>query len=82
MIDPIDDPNFNPSGRRDANPERIAKIGTLASALRDFSNRAEICRRDLDKEIREAKAAGHSYTQLSEASGLSRSVVQRIVAET
>lgn len=71
-MDPIEDPDFDPLLPRVANPERMARIRTLASAWRDLEA-------DLHKEIREAKAAGHSFTQLTKASGIPRASVQRIV---
>lgn len=73
MSDPIDLPGFNPMRKREPNPERMARIRELAA-------RIGVLREALHQEIREAKAAGHSYPQLAEAAGVSIGVIQRIVA--
>lgn len=77
--DPIDSPDFNPSTYREPNPETIARIKSLAERYYAASGSARELRRQLDDELRKAKAAGHSYSQLREASGLSIATIQDVM---
>lgn len=79
-VDPIEDPNFNPARKREANPETIATIQVLALNYHRAVANAEARKRELAAAVREAKRAGHSYPQLAEAAGVSMGVIQRFVA--
>lgn len=81
LVDPIEDPNFHPMRARPANPTRIARIKALAKQYRAKMADADVVRAEMAREIREAKAAGHSYPQLAEAAGVSMGVIQRIVGD-
>lgn len=81
-IDPIERPGFNPMAYRPANKETMKKINSLGDAYRDALEAAGDIRRELEDEILEAKRAGHSYPQLAQASGLSISVIQRVIEKS
>ena len=78
MTDPIDS-GFHPNLGRPANPQRMQNIRQLAAKYRQDMDEALDSREKLEQAIREAKATGHSYSQLVEASGLSVSSLQRIM---
>jgi hypothetical protein len=81
MSDPIDLPNFHPNLGRPPNPERIKQINILAAKYRQEMDSALDAKEQLEQAILEAKRAGHSFSQLVKASGLSVSSIQRIVAQ-
>lgn len=78
-IDPINQPDFNPQTYREPNPETMARIKKLADEYHAHTAQARVVRRELDEELRAAKAAGHSYPQLREASGLSIATLQSVM---
>lgn len=71
-MDPIERDDFHPRRPRPVNEERIKKIGYYASRKRHYEDL-------LTMEIREARAAGHSYRQLADAAEVSISTIQRMV---
>lgn len=79
MTNPIDRPDFNPATYRDPNPEIMARIKALADRYHRHTAEAREVRRQLDDELRHAKATGHSYPQLRDASGLSIATIQAII---
>ena len=79
VTDPIELPDFHPNLGRPANPTRMQTIRTLAAKYRQDLDEALDTRNALEQALREAKATGHSYSQLVEASGLSVSSLQRIM---
>ena len=81
MTDPIESDDYHPYRKREANPERIARIKLAAEAWRSSRAVTSGARRKLDDEIVAAHATGHSFTQLRDASGLSVSAVQNILAK-
>jgi hypothetical protein len=78
-VNPIDQPDYNPATYREPNPETIGRIRDLAARYHGSINQARELRHHLDHEIRAAKAAGHSFPQLREASGLSIATIQAII---
>jgi DNA-directed RNA polymerase specialized sigma24 family protein len=54
-------------------------LGKLADNRRRAQRLAENARRDLEQGVRLAKAEGHSYAQIQEATGLSLGTIQRMV---
>lgn len=80
-VDPIDRPDYNPMRAREANPETMQRIAYLGATYRQKLAEARIVREEMEREIRLAKAAGHSFPQLAEAAGegFSIGVIQRIV---
>lgn len=79
MTNPIDQPDFNPATYREPNPETMARIQRLAEQFHKHTAEAREVRRELDNELRAAKASGHSYSQLREASGLSIATIQAVI---
>lgn len=79
MSDPIDHPDYNPNTYREPNPATMARIRMLADRYHKHTAEAREARRELDAAIREAKATGHSFPQLKEASGLSIATIQAII---
>ena len=79
MTNPIDKPDFNPSAYREPNPATIATIKELADKYHAASAQAREARWALDAAIREAKATGHSFPQLRDASGISIATIQSIL---
>ena len=78
---PVDRPDYNPNAYREPNPKTIARIRGLATRWRKALEIASDIRAELDEEIREAKAAGHSFPQLREATGFGTSTIQMILAK-
>jgi hypothetical protein len=64
---------------RAANPETMERIAELRDLYQASLRVAAGIRRGLDDEIKSAKSKGHSYQQLSSASGLSIATIQEIV---
>lgn len=56
-----------------------SEIEKLLAAVRRAERRAKTARSERDEAIRQAKAAGASYGQIAEASGLSRPGVQAVI---
>lgn len=78
-VNPIDQPDYNPATYRDPNPETMERIRDLAARYHSAINEARELRHQLDQEIRAAKAAGHSFPQLRDASGLSIATIQAVI---
>lgn len=79
--DPVDRPDFNPNTYREPNPETIANIRRLARRWRAAVEVANDIRAELDDAVRDAKASGHSFPQLREATGFGTSTIQMILAK-
>ncbi|AEL98139.1 helix-turn-helix DNA binding protein [Mycobacterium phage Inca] len=79
-VDPIERPDFNPMAYRPANEERMARVRAVSDAYWQARETLETLRAELHAELRDAKASGHSYPQLSEVSGLSVAAIQRAIA--
>jgi hypothetical protein len=78
-MNPIDSPDFNPSTYREPNPQTMDNIKSLADQYHAANDLPRELRRELDNALRAAKQAGHSYSQLREASGLSIATLQAIM---
>jgi hypothetical protein len=81
VTDPIDRPDYHPMRAREPNPVTMKHITFLGDEYRKLLRNAEIIRKTLEAEIRQAKAAGHSYNQLATAAGegFSLRTIQKIV---
>ncbi|AEK08426.1 HTH DNA binding protein [Mycobacterium phage SirDuracell] len=79
-VDPIARPDFNPMTYRPANEETVARIRAVSDAYWQAREALEALRAELHEEVRAAKAAGHSYPQLRDATGLSIAALQRVIA--
>jgi hypothetical protein len=71
--------NYHPNRARPANPETTATVMHFASRYRSASEDAKQARKELALAVKVAKQSGHSYSQLTEATGLSVGVIQRMV---
>ena len=78
-VEPIDNADFNIYKPREGNPERLDKINKLAAQYWQIKGEADLAREQLAAEIVAAKATGHSYSQLTEASGLTLGTIQRML---
>ncbi|MEO7016015.1 MAG: hypothetical protein ABI067_05675 [Leifsonia sp.] len=79
MTDPINDPNFNEYTYRAPNEATITELKRIADDFHAAKDIARDLRRELDNKLREAKASGHSYTQLRDACGFSIATIQLII---
>jgi hypothetical protein len=77
-MDPIDRPDFNPSRARPANPSTIETITSMTEHWRNLDQEAKTAYKALCAEVKAAKAAGHSYSQLAAAVGVSIATIQRM----
>ena len=80
-MDPVDHTDFNINNRRDPNPETIAQIKALAMEWRAAVEEANNRRAELHYAVLQAKDAGHSFSQLREATGLGTGTIQMILAK-
>lgn len=78
-MDPIKRPNFHLNRARPADPATVASVIRLAAEYRNTKEMSHQARHELEMAVRVAKEKGHSYSQLTEATGLSVSVIQRMV---
>lgn len=79
MANPIGLPNVNPQTYWAVNSEasgRLSELGDTYLAALDVAREARL---ELVQEVTAAMAAGHSFPQLSEASGLSIATIQNIL---
>ena len=81
ILDPVEQDGFNKRVARPANPARISRIQQAAAAWRATVEVADAARSELEREVAEAHAAGHSFGQLRDACGLSISSVQAMIAK-
>ena len=72
-------PNFNPQTSRAVNSETSARLRELVATYLAAQDVAREVRLELGTELTGARAAGHSFAQLSEASGLSLATIQNIL---
>jgi len=72
-------PSFNPQTYRTINSETIGRLRELGDTYLAALDVAREIRLELDQEFKVASAAGHSFEQLSEVSGLSIGTIQNIL---
>jgi len=71
LIDTIGLPNIDPQTCQAVNPETSTRLRELVETYLAALELAGGARRELGREIEAARADGHSFPQLNEASGLS-----------
>lgn len=79
MDDPADRADFNINNYRDPNPSTMAEIKMLALEWRAAVEEANNRRAELHHAVLKAKDAGHSFSQLREATGLGTGTIQMII---
>ena len=79
MIDIIGLPNIDPQTCQAVNPETSTRLRELVETYLAALELAGGARRELAREIEAARADGHSFPQLNEASGLSTATIQKIL---
>jgi hypothetical protein len=80
MTDPIDSPEFRHLlTYRPPNAQTIAEISELADDYYAALAAAQPLRAALEAKLKAAKDAGHSWSQLRDASGFSIATIQAIV---
>jgi hypothetical protein len=79
MAEPISFPNFNPQTYRSVNSETSGRLRELGDTYLAALDVARELRLALDQEFKAARAADHSFPQLSEASGLPIATIQSIL---
>ncbi len=73
--------NIDPQTCLAVNPETSPRLRELVDEYLAVLDVAREVRLELSEEIRTARADGHSFPQLSEASGLSIATIQKILVE-
>jgi hypothetical protein len=81
MKDPIDQPGFNRNRYREPNPEMMARARGQGALYRSAQQAANDERAKLNEIVIELFRAGHSYRQISEATGLNIQPIQMVVAK-
>ena len=79
MIDLVGLPNIDSQTSQAINPETTTRLRELVDTYRTVLELAGEARRELGREIEAARADGHSFPQLNEASGLSTATIQKIL---
>ena len=79
MIDLVGLPNIDSQTSQAINPETSTRLRELVDTYRTVLELAGEARRELGREIEAARADGHSFPQLNEASGLSIATIQKIL---
>ena len=79
MIDIVGLPNIDSQTSQAINPETSTRLRELVDTYRTVLELAGEARRELGREIEAARADGHSFPQLNEASGLSIATIQKIL---
>ena len=79
MVDKIGLPNIDPQTSQAVNPETSTRLRELVDTYLAALELAGEVRRELGREIEAARADGHSFPQLNEASGLSIATIQKIL---
>jgi hypothetical protein len=79
MAEPMSLPNINPQTYRAVDSETSGRLRELGDTYLAALDVARDVRLELDQEFKAARAAGHSFPQLSEASGLSIGSIQNIL---
>ncbi len=79
MVDTIGLPNIDPQTSQAVNPETSNRLRELVDTYLAALQLAGDVRRELGREIVAARADGHSFPQLNEASGLSIATIQKIL---
>jgi hypothetical protein len=79
MIDLVGLPNIDSQTSQAINPETTTRLRELVDTYRTVLELAGEARRELGREIEAARADGHSFPQLNEASGLSIATIQKIL---
>ena len=72
-------PNIDPQISHAVNPETSTRLRELVDEYLAVLDVAKAVRLKLGQEIQAAKADGHSFPQLNEASGLSIATIQKIL---
>jgi uncharacterized protein YdbL (DUF1318 family) len=79
MIDSIGLPNIDPQSSQAVKPEASTRLHDLADEYLAVLRVAREVRLELSQEIEAARADGHSFAELNEASGLSTAFIQQIL---
>ena len=79
MIDKIGLPTTDPQPSRAVNPETSTRLRELVDEYLAVLDVAREVRLKLGQEMEAARADGHSFPQLNEASGLSIATIQKIL---
>ena len=73
--------NTDPQTCQAVNPEASPRLRELVDEYLAVLDVAREVRLELSQEIQTARADGHSFPQLNEASGLSIATIQKILVE-
>ena len=79
MVDKTGLPNIDPQTSQAVNPETSTRLRELVDEYLAVLDVAGEVRLELSQEIEAARADGHSFAQLNEASGLSIATIQKIL---
>ena len=79
MIDVMGLPNSDTQTSQAVDPETSTRLRELGDTYRAVLELAGELRQELGREIEAARADGHAFPQLNEASGLSIATIQNIL---
>ena len=79
MVHKIGLPNIDSQTSQAINPEISTRLRELVDTYLAVLRLAGEVRQELGQEIEAARADGHSFPQLSEASGLSIATIQKVL---
>jgi len=79
MVSTAELPNIDSQTSQAANPETSTRLRELVDEYLAVLDVAREVRLKLGREIEAARADGHSFSQLNEASGLSIATIQKIL---